>query len=610
MTRCLIRHYFFSILFCAISLIASQESSAQAVKGAIRGQVQDAEFYVSLPGVTITLDGGSQTASVVSDADGNYFINDLEPGSYNLTASGEGFVRERISGIVVTPGAVKEAAVGLTSVVVELDEFVVSAEGLIDAQTSSEPLALRTELKSFTDVLGAKFISQTGASDAAKLLAKTTGVNVSDGKFVVVRGLADRYNSVTLNGLRVPSSDPDRRAVALDLFPSSVIQDIRTSKTFLPDLPGEATGANIDVKTKSVPTEDFVKLKIGSGYNSQSTGNRNYLTYNGGGTGVLGTADDRALPGFIKNSTLADLPDGVFSPTLNARRQAVNQALSQELGTKEKEAPMDFSLEASLGHRTEFMGAPTGITVAIDYSKKYSYSDKDSLGRYLFNANGANAGLVQSVSRVVVPPDQIDDIVNANLGGNSAYPSSGILPYGMRVGQETMRAGMLVSAGFQPSDHDEVTMTYFFNRIAEDRANLQFGFKPDDPDTSPYRESLTYTERQIRTWQLAGEHHVFGNTADMKVNWALSYNQSSQLEPDQRFIAQNYDLGDNFGQYSFPIQNQPFVQRVWRELFDESYSARMDIETDLFGNSLPEDLTAKVRFGGLLDYTDRTYRAD
>jgi TonB-dependent receptor len=580
---------------------------AQGANGALRGSIQDADFFAPLAGVNVVLEGGA--AGATTDSDGNFFINNVPPGSYTVLAARDGYVRARLSEVVINAGGVKEISLEMTGEVVELDEFVVNDEAITNETATVEAITLRTELKSFSEVLGQQFISQTGASDVAKLLAKTTGVNVAEGKFVVVRGLADRYNSVTLNGLRVPSSDPDRRAVALDLFPTAVIRDVRTSKTFLPNLPGESTGATIDVKTKSVPQEDFVKVKIGSGYNTQATGNRGFLSYNGGGTGMFGNSRDRAMPDFLRNTTLADMPSNLPVGT-RALRQRINETLSPEMGTKEKEAPMDFTLEASMGHRTEFMGLPAGFTIAVDYSKKYTYSDRDSLGRYTFinDPNLPEVGQVESVRRLAMPAADLVSFIEAGTAPGAALPSDN-LPLGIRNGQETMRAGMLVSAGVELDADSELTFTYFFNRVAEDRATLQIGYDAANPDSGSLRESLVYTEREIRSYQVAGSHGIKDTGPDLQVDWALSYNNSYQYEPDQRFSILNYDLPLGSGGFSFPIQDQEFFQRIWRELNDENYNFRLDIVSDIFGD-LPDDMEAKIKFGGLLDYSDRVYRAD
>ena len=554
---------------------------AQSGNGGLRGSLIDADFSVPVSGATVVLEGSSRSAQ--TGEDGSFFINDIPPGQYAVLISKEGFIRERRSDIVVTSGSIKEIEFEMTAEVVELDEFVVTQEEIIDTSSSAVTVDIRRDLTSFTDVMGRDFITQTGASDAAKLLAKTTGVNVSEGKFVVVRGLSDRYNSVTLNGLRVPSSDPDRRAVALDLFPSTVIEDVRTNKTFLPNMPGEATGAGIDIRTRSVPEKNFFNFKIGSGYNSNVTGNDGFLSYKGGGTGLFGTSQDRRIPGFLRAASELPGPgqDGYTdTPADRAFRQRVNNALSPVMGTQEKSAPLDYTIEASMGIRGEFMGAPAGITVAVDYSKKFTGNNNDLIGRYDFSQAAGDLGLVNVIRRQAT----------------------------VHNGQETMRAGMLVSLGIELDTDSQITATYFFNRVAEDRAALQFGVDPDqNPGILDYRESILYTERQLRVFQLEGSH-LLDEEHDFKFDWALSYNQSSQLEPDSRFVNSRVDeASGNF--FQPPFTAVPPFQRFWRELNDENYSARMDVETRILGGE-EDGLVVKMKFGGLLDYSDRNYRAD
>lgn len=578
-------------LFLMVAL-ATPGARGKGANGALRGNILDADFSVPVSGAFIALEGTNFGG--VTDAEGSFFINDIPAGRYSILASKDGFIRERRADLIVAPGSVKEVSFDMTAEVVELDEFVVAEEEIVDSTSSTISVDIRRDLTTFTEVLGQQFIAQTGASNAANLLAKTTGVNVSDGKFVVVRGLADRYNSVTLNSLRVPSSDPDRRAVALDLFPSAVIRDVRTTKTFTPDQPGESTGATIDVKTKAVPEEDYVKLKFGSAYNSQATGNPNFLSYRGGGTGMFGNARDRALPGFIRDAALPEF----FAPSAadSALRQRVNEALSTEMGTKNKTPPMDQTLEASLGRRFDFMGLQAGITISGDYSKKFTFSDQDGLGRYAFDNNGNILG----INRLVVPGSQIP-------GGIPAGTTN--FPWGQKVSAETMRAGLLVSFGIELDTDSELTFTYFFNRVAEDRTNLQFGYNPQtDPTVARYRESIAYAERQLQTWQIAGSHLVDGSGADFKVDWGIGYSNSYQYEPDLRVMYTEYDIGA--GSFTVPTQNEPPFARYWRNIDDESYTAKVDIETDLFGDSLADGLKAKLKFGGLLDYSDRSYRGD
>lgn len=565
-----------------LAALSGAQVHGQEAVGSVRGTVQDSDFFVPVSGVMVTVEGTGQRAQ--SDENGNFTITGLPAGNYTLMVNKDGYVRARVPDVIVIPGQVKQTNVSLTGEVLELDEFVVAPNDLIETTSIVEALSIGRELKTFTEVMGAEFLTRTGASDVAKALTKAVGVNVADGKFVVVRGLNDRYNSVTLNGLRVPSSDPDRRAVALDLFPATVVQDIRTSKTFLPDMPGESTGANIDIVTKSVPDKDFYKVKMGVGYNTNATGNDEFLSYREGGTGFLGTAEDRTLPAFIRNNELPLISffDANDTPAGRAFRQRINETLPSVMGTEEEEAPMDFSFEASMGRRIEdFMGLPAGFTVAMDYGKKYGYDPAAQLGRFEFSpAAGPFQGLVSQVKRQSTT----------------------------RLGQETMRAGFLASLGFELDTDSEITATYFFNRLAEDRASLQFGIDPDqNPGILDYRESLAYTERQLRVFQLEGRHQFYGER-DATVTWAGAYNQSHQLEPDHRFL--NSRVDEASGQFfQPPFTVVPPFQRFWRELYDQNYSMRLDVETDVFADR-PDDETVKFKTGMLLDYSDREYRAD
>jgi hypothetical protein len=587
-----------------------------ATNGGLRGTILDADFSVPVAGATVVLEGTALAATTTED--GSFVIIGVPPGSYAVLISKEGFVRERKSGLTINPGSIREFSSELTAEVVELDEFVINAEEVLEStDTTGAAIQIQSQLKSFTEVLGQQFISQTGASDAAKLLSKTTGVNVAEGRFVVVRGLADRYNSVTLNGLRVPSSDPDRRAVALDLFPSSAIQDIRTSKTFLPDEPGESTGANIDIKTKTVPKENFTKIKVGTGFNNQATGNPKYLTYRGGGTGLFGTYQRRALPGFLRNGSNLPNATQVSSaelPAAQATRRRANAALSPEMGTKAIAPPPDFSLEASLGRRFEFMGKPAGLTLAADYSKKYLYTDQDNNNNAFFSPNGDRLGFATSYLAYDdllnylrrVDPSALNSVVQL-------APSNARDLLGTEISTETMRAGLLASLGIELAKDSEVHFTYFFNRVAEDRTLLQFGIKADEPESLKYREALVYTQRQLQTLQLGGNHALSGQQEDLKISWGMSYNTSYQYEPDTRFFN---ELTYTFIPPTTPIFSVPTglegppYGRSWRTIDDENYSAKLDIESSLFRNGLPSDTKIKLKAGGLLDYSDRQYRGD
>lgn len=549
---------------------------AQDARGGIRGQVRDEDFGATVPNATVTLVEVGR--SVVTDGSGAFFFNDVAPGTYELFAQREGYRRSEGRRIAVNAGGVAEVEFSLEGEVVELDDFVVSQEDLVSGSDVARTLDIQQNLSSFATVMGADFISKIGASDVGKALTKVAGINVIGDRYVVVRGLSDRYNAIVLNSAGVPSSDPDRRAPNIDLFPGSIVKTLQTSKTFSPDLPGEATGGSINIVTKGVPEKNFFKGKVGWGYDTLATGNKKFLTYQGGGTGVLGTLDGRRLPDFMKS---AEFGPQVTSEQDAAVRERINRTLPRTMGATEKPPDPDFQLESSLGRRTEFFGKPAGILLATDYRKQYRFDDAGQEGRYVFvNAEPVTVSRLANVTR----------------------------------GTETLRGSFLIAAGVEPQPGDEMKVTLFSNVVAQDRAALRVGPRDYGPAQGPdpnsalfYRESLAYTERRLHVLQASGRHHWDGitNTETASLNWFASYNMSSQDEPDHRFIEARIEPD---GTYSPAVFDQiPNYRRYFRELDDTRWNIGLSSELLLFSNA---EQKTKLKAGGGMDVSTREYGSD
>ncbi len=554
---------------------------AQGEFGGIRGSVVDADFRAPVSGASITIEG--EGTKVSSGDQGDFVISDLAPGVYSLTVVRDGFISTRLADIVVTPGQFAQVTAALAPEVVELEEFVVSAGELLDSD-KLEVLNIQQEMSAMTSVLGAEFISKVGASDVGKALQKTAGISVIGGKDIVVRGLADRYNIVLLNNSYVPSSDPDKRSVNVDLFPGSIVQNLVTGKTFTPNLPAEATGGSVNIFTKSIPDKTYVKVKPGLAYNTQSTGNKDYMTYQGGGTGILGSLNDRKLPQFIKNAELPrDIAFGSGQLADQQFRDKVNAALPRTMGASRASPGPDFGIELEMGYRGEYWGVPSGLLFALNYSKKYAYEGDGYEGRYVWNAQG-EAFFATRRTRV-------------------------------QRGEESLRNSVLFVAGLEPAPGDELKLTYFHNLSASDRATLKTGPK-DVPATGPiptdeiygYRESLVYNERRLNVLQLAGKNTFDDGALEdrAKLSWAASYSMSSQDEPDNRFGESDTlsDLSSFFFPGVLPI---PPFRRYWRELDDTRWNLNADFEYLLFEEGKKE---TKLKVGAAFDRATREYRAD
>jgi len=157
-------------------------------------------------------------------------------------------------------------------------------------------------------VISAEAIRRSPDKNTGEVLKRVPGASVQDGKYLVVRGLADRYNQAMLNGVLLSSTEPDRKTFSFDILPSSLIDNIIINKAFIPELPGEWAGGLIQVNTKDVPAKNFFTVQIGTGFNTNTLG-KDFYTYQGSNTDFLGYDNGkRALPADLPNkAAFADL---------------------------------------------------------------------------------------------------------------------------------------------------------------------------------------------------------------------------------------------------------------------------------------------------------------
>ena len=276
--------FLFSFLIIS-SLVFSQN-------GIVRGTVIDTDFQDPVPFANILVkETGTGTTS---DFDGNYEII-LEEGSYTLQFSYLGYKTMEISDVMIN--GIEPAIVNVNMEVVTegLDEVIVSVSAR--QNTESAVLAFQKKSASLVDGLSSQRIKSSGASDIASAVKSVPGVSVEGGKYVFVRGLGDRYTKSILNGIDIPGLDPDRNTVQMDLFPTSILDNIIVIKSSTAENPADFTGGIINVITKEFPTNKQLNISVGTSFNPNMHYKNDFISYNGGGTDFLGFDDGtRKLP--------------------------------------------------------------------------------------------------------------------------------------------------------------------------------------------------------------------------------------------------------------------------------------------------------------------------
>ena len=270
------------ILFLCLATIFNISAFAQ---GTISGNIIDESLGDPLIGVNILLDGSTGTGTI-SDFDGNYQI-ELPAGLHTLNFSYTGYQSQKIENIEVKDGEITTLNILLSDQVQDLDVGIVVVEKAIERNEVAILMKMKKSEK-IQEVISSQELSRFNVGNVAGAMQKVSGASVIDGKYVFVRGLGDRYTIAQLNGLPLPSIDPYKNTIQLDLIPANVVENISVSKTFSPDQPGNFTGGTVDVNTKSLPEREIASLTIGLGYNTFSTFNNNFLSQDKGGLDWLG----------------------------------------------------------------------------------------------------------------------------------------------------------------------------------------------------------------------------------------------------------------------------------------------------------------------------------
>jgi len=405
--------------------------------GGIRGQVVDSDFGQPIAKAQVTIMGSP--FGVITDDQGNYTISGVPPGVYALQVRGSGYIPRVIPEVSIAAGAFNDLRVETVAEIEEMEELVVPGE--LDKASEVGLLTERQEATSVMDMIGQDFIAKMGASTAGDALKRVTGTTVVDGKYVSVRGLSDRYVNTLLNGGRLPSTDPDKRSVNVDLFPGSALESINVIKTFTPDQPADFTGGSVDLRTRNFPDQPSFGTGVTVEYNSQSTFNPNFLTYQGGGTGPFGfQADKRAIPqSTINFEGFNTTPEGTTFPTGFNTAEAINEEMrtfNPVVSLRKKTVGPNYKINLQGGDVVDFEDERKfGFFGAFSYNHEYSAYD-----------NGTRTQVFN----------------DPNLGELRSYS------YSQSNGTEDVLWGGLVNLSGQLSQDHRVSMNLLYNTQASD----------------------------------------------------------------------------------------------------------------------------------------------
>lgn len=502
-------------LFTLLTILATTVYGF-AQQGTLKGKVTDKTTGEEIIGAVVFIKGTSK--GTTTDYEGNFSLP-LEPGTYNLSVTFLSYKPFEQAGVQVKAGQP-------TTLNVQLEENttqIQTVEIVGTRQTNSEVAVLETMRQSEVVVSGVagEQIAKSMDRDAAETVKRIPGVTILNDRYVVIRGMNQRYNTVMLNDALTPSTEPDMKAFSFDILPTSVIDRIMIYKNGSPELPGEFGGGVIKIYTKNVVDEDKTTIGVSGSYRVGTTFN-DFLIDTKSSTDFLGFDNgDRALP--------SSLPADVNTVSRGSdERQRIGRLFKNSWAPKSVTALPDLRMSLGLNRRFDLGGIRMSTVSAVSYSntKTVSKGTRNTYGDF-------------------------DETLGYSEGQQS---------FNDEVFASNARLGIISNWSARLNNNNKIEFRNLFNQLGSNEVLQRVGVDSANADQRQRNYSMRYESRTIYSGQLQGTHDFNDNKST--VTWAGGYNYTNRNEPDYRRFRTADD--DNDGTYRLLYQPIPTLQDAGR----------------------------------------------
>jgi hypothetical protein len=530
-------------------LLISLFSAAQQIKlsGRILNQKNE-----PIAGATIALTNVER--NVAADVEGRFTIT-LEQGKkYTITVSAVGYQTKAVDEVEVKTGDDNVITIILEVITKEVSEVVVRSTAR--KENTSGLLNFQRNNVSLSSGLAADFIRRTPDKNTGEVLRRVSGASIQDNKFVIVRGLSDRYNQALINNAQLPSSEPDKKAFSFDVIPSQLIDNIIINKTATPDLTGEFAGGLVQINTKDIPTKNFVTVGIGLGFNTQSAF-KSFISNERGKTDWLGFDDRKSLPSSYPQKY------GVYNTLPAQERRQISANFRDDVWaeTNSQAGPIQsFNItwaNAVRGKKGSAFGSVVGVTYRnskLLYTATKELFDKEGRQEFFDFTDRQNK-------------------YSTNVGG-------------------------IVNLAWTKGKH-KVAFKNLFNQLLEDNYYRRTGINTENLQEVNLRSSVL-SQRTLLSSQLEGAHSFWSK---LKLTWNLNYSYNHKEQPDLRVITYGRSIGTND---PFLLNNRGNnTNRFFSNLTDHAVGANGSLSYDF--NIAEQKQTVKI--GGNTTIRLRDFKA-
>jgi len=550
------KRLFFSLFFFIGFALNAQNAS-------ISGKIQDSKTNEALFGVKVILTGTGKGS--ISDGDGNFSIKGLSPGKYILEIRYETYNNLILQDINIKADENLKINIPLDKAVMELGQVTVTAK--VNKESTTELLRLQRNSATVVDGINSETFKKTPDSKASDVLKRISGASIQDNKFVVIRGLSDRYNFGLINGAPLPSSESDRKAFSFDIFPSNMLDNLVIYKTATPELPGEFAGGVIDISTSEPKEKDFQSIQIGGSFNTISTF-RSFQSYDGSKSDFLGFGQgSRSMP--------TDLPETSDFSGLTKDRKAYHASqMTPSWSTFSKMAMPNLNLQYSLGRTYNFGEKSLGFVAA------YSYQNNNSIYSQI------RREFEEQAAGVVLKMELNDTVYNNTV----------------------LNAGML-NFKFSLKPKSNIYFKNMYSVSSDDKVNVRKGIRELDNDPKQFEKSTNfwYTQNNLYTTQLFGKHEL----EKSKINWNLGFSNVSRQIPNLRRVVYRKQAAteeDTTVEYTAVIQQNGTIPTAagnmfWSTSSEQIYSAKYDYSRQLDFGIFKNEL----KVGGMHSFRNKDF---
>lgn len=531
--------------------------------GTVQGKIKDLKTGEAIIGATVQVLGTASPIGSVTDVEGNFNIPNVPAGSYKIQISYVSYAVKEIDNVRVEADKSTVLATSLEEDNKTLQEVVVKGQ----RQTSTE-VSVISELKQVQQIavgISAQQIQRTQDRDASAVIRRVPGISIFDDRFIVVRGLNERYNTVLLNDIITPSTEVDTKSFSFDLIPSSAIDRILVFKSASADLPGDVSGGAIKIYTKTIPDGNSLSVNFSAGYRAGTTFGT-ATSHEGGALEFLG----------IENGTRT-LPDNFPN-----RRGVILNAGKENIINRFKELP-DY-------YAPKKMSVTPDLRAGINFSRRF----------FVKNTEVTNTSYVNySLTRV-------NNTVAQNRFNFLAAKTE---TFNDQLFQENTRLGVMSNWAFILNPRNKIEFRNLFNQMGNKETVLRGGGNLEN-NLDYNNGAFRYEARSIYSGQLSGTHELSEKT---RLRWIGGAGYTYRNEPDfRRFTSTrasgtNQPFKINLQQFESPTLQQ--AARFYSRLGEMVGTGTVNVEHLIGGKKENAEQQAKLIAGTYVEYKDRKYSA-